>query len=287
MAAAGVQSGHEEIKMTGIELAALIIVGSGVGGMGWWIIRRRHQLFARRTQSHWVYEGRIVRYGPVDAVWLGQRPKKMFNPGRWGVFGITGDQVVFASPNGRADFQVALANVRQIHLPTVSVWVGKTAARYRALAVHYEDGGEWWVAILTLGSATQEAAQTLARLCDLPVIGAEAARSDFGPVKAARLTQDIYGEWQADQRGVLYLAADRLLFDWRDAILLSQVERLDVLPSMSRRPFAADLLRVEYVTPVGDHAVCGFAVRRAGQWARAIAHHRDQPLPVWTGRKKK
>ncbi|MBI5958078.1 MAG: hypothetical protein HY866_05050 [Chloroflexi bacterium] len=273
--------------MIGIEILAAVLAGSGalIGG-GVWLTRRRHQLFINRSRSDWVHDGQIIHFGPVGVTILGQRPRSMYGQGTWGALGISGDQLVFHSPNGRGDFHLPLAAVRQIHLQMVQVWIGKTAARYRALVVHYESSGEWWVATLT-SSALEETAQALAKSCGLPVSSAGAVRDDFGPAKATRMDQDVYGEWRRDRPGTLYLALDRLLFDWRDPILLSQIERLDVIPHGGRGLFAADLLRIETTTPEGDRAVSGFVVRHAARWAQAVARRSDQTLPVWAGRKKK
>jgi len=119
---------------------------------------------------------------------------------------------------------------------------------------------------------------------------AGSGREDFGPARALRMHEDVYGEWHADREDQLYLAPDRLLFGWRSAIPLDDIQRLNVLHRGgldALRPLASGLLRIEYRAAEGAIETVGFKVRRPAEWADAIAEHSASGLPVGQGRKKK
>ncbi|MEL7674980.1 MAG: hypothetical protein AAGU78_14670, partial [Chloroflexota bacterium] len=115
-------------------------------------------------------------------------------------------------------------------------------------------------------------------------------------------------EWHAEREGTLYLAPDRLLFDWRDAILLDTIEQIgvverapgedDVLRSvwraipqlyaLTRAPGEnerGEVLRVMHRIDAETYDVVGFAAPQAEAWAEAIAARASGRLAV--GRKKK
>jgi hypothetical protein len=236
------------------EILLLIVGALGIGGLtgGWWWTRHGLSQHVIRVQTAWVRAGQIVHYGPVGAVCLG----------------------------------VPYAQIRHIGLTAVSV----RRAPKRALTVHYDSPDGWRVATF-LTDTPVELAQALADECNLPVYDSGEAREDFGPARAARLFEDVYGEWHADREDELYLAPDRLLFGWRDAIPLADVQRLDVYAQGGRlhdlNPLARDLLRVEHGPAGGDVEVVGFAVRGADQWADAVRQRAAAPLAVYVGRKRK
>jgi hypothetical protein len=95
--------------------------------------------------------------------------------------------------------------------------------------------------------------------------------------------QDIYGEWHADRTGDLYLAPDRLLFDWRTVISLAALQQLDVYQVGQGNP----LLCVTYAGSDGAPQVEGFQVQAAARWAEALVQRLDVPLQIHRGRKRK
>ena len=271
------------------EILLLIVGALGISGLagGWWWTRRGLSQHVIQVQTAWVRAGQIVHYGPVGAVCLGDRPRRAYGVGTVGAMGITGGRLVFDGYRRHIDdISVPYAQMRHIGLTAVRL----RRASKRALTVHYDSPDGWRVATF-LTDTPVELAQALADECDLPVYDSGEAREDFGPAQATRLFQDVYGEWHTDREDDLYLAPDRLLFGWRDAIPLADVQRLDVYAQGGRlhglNPLARDLLRVEHGPAEGDVEVVGFAVRGAEQWADAIRQRAASPLAVYVGRKRK
>jgi hypothetical protein len=276
----------------GPEWVLLIAGALGIGGAGalWWA-RRGQRDHVIRVRTAWVRAGQIVHYGPVGAVCLGRRPQRLYRAGRFGALGITDGHLVFEGHRRDTEnLSVPLANLRHIGLTTVRVWIGRTAIRQRALAVHYTAPDGWRVATFA-AEETLELAQALSDESDLLVYDSGKAREDFGPARALRMTQDVYGEWREDREGDLYLAPDRLLFNWRETILLDDIRRLDVYAQGGRlrglNPLAQDLLRVEYGEADETVEIVGYVVRGATRWADAIRQHAAAPLDVYAGRKRK
>lgn len=274
------------------ELLLLAVGTLGMGGLGaaWWV-RRAQRDHVIRVQTAWVHAGQIVRYGPVGATNLGSRPQTVYRGGVFGALGITDGRLVFdGHRDNTANISVPFDQIRHIGLTTVPVFAGKVTVQKRATAVHYTSPDGWRVAAF-LTDMPVELAQALGEESHQPVYDSGSARADFGPARATRMFQDFYGEWHDDRQGDLYLAPDRLLFDWRDAIPLASLRRLDIYRSGGRlrdlSPFSQDLLRVEYGTPEEDFQTVGFVVRHADRWVTTIRHRANTPLEVHAGRKKK
>lgn len=74
-------------------------------------------------------------------------------------------------------------------------------------------------------------------------------------------------------QGDLYLAPDRLLFDYQDPIHLVQIQCLDVYHKgvLGRlNPFDDQLLHIEYATPEGERRVIGYVLPKAEAFGQAI-----------------
>jgi hypothetical protein len=272
------------------ELILLLVGGLTASGLGMWWMRRGQTAHVNQVRTAWVRAGQIVHHGPVGATCLGSRPKSIYGGGVFGALGLTDGRLVFdGHRNNTCNLSLPLEQIQYIGLTTVPIIVGRAVARKRVLTIHHESADGWRVAVLLMQTPV-EFANALAALCDCTIHDTGRQREDHGPASATRMIQTIYGEWDADRDGELYLAPDRVLFNWRDAIPLDRIHRLDVLEQPSANPLAADLLRVEYTTP--DDAdyetdVTGFLVRRADKWADAIAARAPHSVPVQTGRKKK
>ncbi|MEP0762114.1 MAG: hypothetical protein HRF48_05180, partial [Chloroflexota bacterium] len=213
-----------------------------VSGGGWWWQRRRRRAHVIRVRTAWVRTGLVVRYGPVGVVCHGLRPRCTYGRGVSGAAGIAGDALAFEG-QGRSAFnmRVALEQVQRLSLVTIAL---PASRRARALAVHYDSPDGWRVATFS-GRDIPELAGALSGACALPLHDAGEGRDDFGPARATRMIQDIYGEWTPEREGALYLAPDRLLFEWREAMPLAAMARLDVYHGGGGRRAGA-LLRVEY-----------------------------------------
>ncbi|HVO70259.1 MAG TPA: hypothetical protein VMT24_09445 [Aggregatilineaceae bacterium] len=270
------------------ELLVLLVGALGASGAGrmWWLYRAQRRYVAS-VQTEWVRAGQIVHYGPVAASCLGQRPSAVYSRDVFGALGITDGRLVFSGRrSSRFDASIPLASIHRIGLTTLPVQAGTLSTRKRALAVHYDSPDGWRVGVFVT-KEPPEIAQALANESGLPVHDSGGERDDCGPAHATRMLEDVYGDWTPDRDGVLYLAPDRLLFNWRDPILLDDIRRLDVVTKRSVNPLAPDLLRVEHETADGEPHVTGFVVRRARRWAEAILRRTDVPLDVHLGRKAK
>jgi hypothetical protein len=266
------------------EFLLALMSALGLSGIGatWWA-RRGQRDHVNRVRTEWVRSAQLVHYGPVGAVCYGTRPRRVYTRGgEAGALGLTGGKLVFdGQRRSTYDTSVPFAQVRWIGLRLIAV---RRYTTTRALIVHAERPGGWQVFSYTLDDP-HEFGQVLSRECDLPLRDRGEEREDFGPAPATRLFQDIYGEWTPDREDALYLAPDRLLFDWGQPIMLGTIARLDVYTQPDR---SADLLRITYTPPGDDEpAVVGFAVRAAKAWADAINSRTAAPIAVHAGRKHK
>lgn len=254
-----------------------------VSGGGWWWQRRRRRVHVIRVRTAWVRAGLVVRYGPIGAVCHGLRPRAAYGRGVFGAAGLVGGALAFEGQGSSVfDGQIALEQVRRLGLVTIALPAGRRA---RALATHYDSPDGWRVATFS-GQDIPELAAALSSAGALPLHDAGEGRDDFGPARATHMIQDVYGEWTPDREGALYLAPDRLLFEWREVILLVTMARLDVYHGGEGRR-TGTLLRVEYAAPDGTPSAAGFLVEHAGRWAEAIVRRADLPLTVHEGRKRK
>lgn len=275
------------------ELLALLLgtLGlSGVSGIALWRERRAQQRHVIETRTGWVRAGRVIRYGPVGAISYGTRPQRVYQHGVPGAVGLTDRALVFDGRRDRScDVSVAYESVRWIALQTIAAAGRGRSREVRALLVHYQSAETWHVASYVLDDPHELAAQ-LAQQTGLPLEDSGPDRADYGPADASRARQDVYGVWHPDRDGALYLAPDRLVFDWRDAIPLGAITRLDVITRAGlaeRLPFSDDLLRVEYTDADDERQTVGLVMRHADRWADAISRRRRAPLIVHTGRKRK
>jgi hypothetical protein len=271
------------------EILLLVVGAFGLSGLGlaqW--SRRAQRNHVTQVQTAWVRAGQIIHYGPVGAICLGSRPRRVYTDGIFGALGITDERLVFdGHRNNTENTSVAYDRLRHIGITTVPVWAGRLNVQQRALTVHYDSPDGWRVATF-LTDAPVELAQELSQESGLPLHDSGSAREDFGPARAARMIEDLYGEWRDEREGELYLAPDRLLFDWRDTIPLSHIRRLNVYTRGGRlNPFSQDLLRIEYGESEEDFRAVGFRVRGADRWAEAIRQRANTPLEVYIGRKRK
>lgn len=277
--------------------------GSTLWRLGGPLARRALKGFVRRTQTEWARAGRVIHWGPVSAVCTASLPG-WSGGGIDGALGLVDGGLVFAGRRASAcDGALPFEALRWVGLRRARGW-GRGGRR---LAVHAERSGRWHVAVFALDEIASFA-EALAAHAGLPLEDAGAGREDFGPDRALRLVEDVYGEWHAEREGTLYLAPDRLLFDWRDAILLDTIEQIgvverapgkdDVLRSvwraipqlyaLTRAPGEnerGEVLRVMHRIDAETYDVVGFSAPQAEAWAEAIAARASGRLAV--GRKKK
>lgn len=277
----------------GPELLALLIGSLGLGGLSGialWLERRAQARHIIRTRTGWVRAGQVIRYGPVGAASYGTQPQRTYSKGAFGALGLTDRAVVFdGQRDTRFDVNVVYSAIRWIGLHDIPIQTRRIVRDQQALVIHYEQADVWHVAAVVLDDP-RELGDQLARQINLPLVDSGSERPDFGPAHATRARQDVFGEWAAERSDTLYLAPDRLLFAYRDAIPLEAITRLDVITRdgiSERLPFSTDLLRVTYQDASDEPVTVGFLTRQAERWADAITRRRSSPLMVHTGRKRK
>ncbi|MBN1964980.1 MAG: hypothetical protein JW910_10050 [Anaerolineae bacterium] len=275
------------------ELILLLTGALGLGGAGgawWWLERRAQRAHVIRVRTDWVRAGRIVHVGPVGATCYGTRPRRIYRSGHFGALGLADEQVVFTGHRqNRHDVRIPFDELNWVGIRPIRISAGRTTIERRALILHRDSPSGWYVVACLLDDAPAfiEALEQASGITPAPQSD---RREDFGPSRATRLIEDIYGAWHTDRRDALYLAPDRLLFDWRQPVLLADIRRLDVITRggwSDLNPLGTDLLRIETAGPDGAPQAVGFVVRRARRWAEEIARRTQVPLVVQEGRKKK
>ncbi|MBN1563289.1 MAG: hypothetical protein JXA10_05585, partial [Anaerolineae bacterium] len=94
----------------------------------------------------------------------------------------------------------------------------------------------------------------------------------------------IYGAWQSHERGNLYLAPDRILYNWRSFMAYTQIIELAAI-AIYRLP---RMLRITYTLPDDPQPqVIGFSMQYAEAWGQTLAIRSGMPLAIIEGRKKK
>ena len=281
----------------GPELLLLLLGSLGLGslsGVALWWERRAQSRHIIRIRTAWVRAGHVIRFGPIGAAGYGTLPQRTYTRGAFGALGLTGSALVFdGHRRTSSDVNIPYEAIRWIGLHEIPVQSRRIVRHYRACAIHYQQAGNWRVVAFVLDDP-REFGEQLARQTDLPLVDLGDKRPDYGPAEATRARQDIYGEWTPERTDALYLAPDRLLFTYRDAIPLETITRLDVITRerlsnrlAERLPFTSDLLRVSYHPDQGEPQTVGFLVRQPDRWADAITRRRASPLFVHTGRKRK
>lgn len=245
-----------------------------------WLRRRASAGFVRRVQTEWARAGRVIHWGPESAVCTLALPDRRGGavPGALGL--VDGGLLFVGQQNPACD----------VHVPfEAMMWVGLRRGRGplgggRRLAVHAERSGLWLVHVYALDRVVP-LAEVLAARAGKPLEYAVSGREDFGPERTWRLGEDVYGEWHANREDDLYLAPDRLLFGWREAILLDAIEQVDVLERPPGGRGRGSLLRIAYRVDADTYEVVGFAPGDATAWAEAIAARAGGGLTI--GRKRK
>ncbi len=300
------------MTVTVLAIGGILLIGCvAFGYIAWDRVSRRRLVQTVRDQ--WQNAGRDILFPPVSATFHGDDPHTLHQSDapETGALGLVNGALVFVT---RQDGRERITPFDQIH------WVGirpimtpkyERSAREQALIVHHERGGRWRIGAWIMQPDRMRAlAQALSEQIGQAELHILAGREDFGPESALHLEQDVYGQWHPamqamavsesldppgptwqSAQGDLYLAPDRLLFDYVNPIPLDQVRRVDVYekggPLHELNPFHEDLLRIEYHTPDGEHHVTGFEVRYAQRWGELIAERTHIPFQTHEGRKKK
>ena len=261
-----------------IILAILVLAGLLAGDT---YLQRGH---VTRVAADWMHAGRTIQVAPVGVICHGDRPASERSKRVFGALGVVDGALVFLGHRSHAyDFTVLLAALRWIGLRTQVRHSGHRVLESRELVIHVDQPDGWRVYTFTDGQPPQYA-PSFAEAAGLPLHNIGTGYEDFGPAPAAYLVRDELGRWQQRSddapdpeflppdwdaaHNALYLAPDRLLFEWRNPIRLDQVQQVDALTGQSS-PFDKDLLTLVY-TVEGVLHTAGFLVHEADTWAEVI-----------------
>jgi hypothetical protein len=299
----------------------LLVLGAILAGclslwlMGY-LLRCRH---LAQTQTTWEIKWQTSNFAPVRATRFfvnletyGERRPK-YDKGATGALGLADGHIVFSNLLRDQNIQVPFEAIR---------WVGTKEIEYTApLAIKGGgpfsslEGREWrvrrecvlivhcefpnacdpdrWVEYVWSSPKQDELGARLAKLCGLEIA---AEVGGFGPEIAIRLVPGSDTEWQGVDQGDLYLAPDRLLFNWDDPILYSSVQRVETISTVSwgcLSPFSHGSFRIDYSDTDGTAQTVGFQVFHSDEWAeqlrsRCYASHKEKPMwdkskekPIW------
>jgi len=263
------------LALLGLGIAILVV------GIALWLTARQTtspRQLALQIQTAWQSSGFSARYGPVPATWFGFRGEDQFS----GVLAVVEDTLLF-TPRAEAPY---LLSVPLARLRWIGFWqdLGGYSEK-RAVRIEVEGPDAWMVLTFVL-EPMEEFAEKLSEAAELPV-DYSGGGVETGPIRAERQFQNVYGQWQADRQGLLFLAPDRLLFDWREPIFLASIRRLGVSFTESANPLAVDMLRVDYEDAAGAAHTVGFRLRDADDWAEMLHLRTDIPVERASSRKKK
>lgn len=273
-----------------IELIILAIIILGGILLGDQLTQRRH---IARARQQWHSDAASPVIGTICH---GHYPLSTIPTRIFGALGLVDEQITFSGHRADTfDFTLPVTAIRWIGLRTIVKLSWTRRIEWPELVIHADTSDGWRVYTFTEGAVTP-LAERIATTAGLTVHVMGEVFEDFGPTRAIYLIQDHDGQWQrvtppavnltdpAPEANLhthqLYLAPDRLLYDWRHAIPLAQIQRVDVY---ARRDLSADnpfddpLLRIEYERD-GAAQIAGFLVEHAGDWAGILEHRLDVPV---------
>lgn len=283
-----------------VELIILAILILG-GALLWdQTTQRRH---TARVRQRWAASGPDTAPLVTGTICHGHYPPSAIPQRIFGALGLVEGQVTFSGHRADTlDFTQPVDAIRWIGLRTIVKLAWSRRIEWPELVIHAETPGGWRVYTFTEGAITT-LADHIAAAAGLTVQAMGETFEDFGPSPAIYLAQNYAGEWhrvtpasvtlddpapEGDPHAhMLYLAPDRLLYNWQHPIPLAAIRRADVYArrGLSKlNPFDEHLLRVEYETG-GTRHIAGFLIRQAGDWAGILEHRLDVPVAHHAGRR--
>jgi hypothetical protein len=286
-------------------VGAILAVGVGLWAFEYHLDRQ----YLARVQAGWERE--VSHFTPTKAtrylVHLDRWEK--YEKGPTGVLGLSDRDIVFSDRYHDKDVRVPFEAVRWVgmreieYIPSFTERLlllrgperARDPVRKRALIVDCEfpdeSGPDRWPVYAWSLPQQDELGATLAKLCRLEI---STEGGDFGPSDARRLIRGSDAKWQEYDQGALYLAPDRLLFNWDDPILYSSIQRVEAISTVGRnRLFSQGSFRIDYCDADGTAQTVGFQVFRGNEWAeqlrsRCYASHKAKPMwdkskeePIW------
>jgi hypothetical protein len=275
----------------------LILVAAAIGTALYWdqFTQRAH---VTRLRQAWA--DHTVSVAPIGTICHGDRPPLHGSRRVFGALALVDDRLTFTGHRDPLhDFAAPVATIRWIGLRSRYKTAWNRRVELPELVVHAETPAGWRVYTFTEGPLARFAEQ-FGQQTGLPVHEMGEKFEDFGPEPAVYLVQDARGDWQRrtpawfdpaapppDWDGLshtLYLAPDRLLYDWLNPVPLATIRRVDMLAKGGLNPFSENLLKIETTAEDGEPRVMGFLLPNAGDWAGVIEQRIDTPVIYHAGR---
>lgn len=273
-----------------LTILGVVIAGLAAALLYDWYAQQSH---VKMVLDRWESGGKTVQVQPIGLICHGDRPCARDGERIYGAIGVAnGDFVFLGQRISVCDLSVSTDAIRWIGVRTETTHHWNRTLETQTLIVHLETPHGWNVYTFTQGKPGRlmdRVAESLAAHASLTVHDMGEVFEDYGPAPAVPLALNAQGEWQTSgpqaldldrlppewdgKQQTLYLAPDRLLFDWRDPIMLADIQQVSVEPRETANTLRAsdyDLLRIDYRTPDGQMAVRGFLVEGAQDWANEI-----------------
>jgi hypothetical protein len=217
-----------------MEIPLIILAILVIGGALVWdqATQVRH---VGRIRQVWASANRDVAIPPVRSICHGMYPPGPMTERIVGALGVVDGGLTFTGQRADTfDFATPLSAIRWVGLRTLVKRSWNKRIEWPELVIHAETPAGWRVYSFTEGPISAFA-QRLAEITSLDLHEIGEGFEDFGPLPAIHLVEETAGEWSRrtdpavdldtlspDWDGLdytLYLAPDRLLYEWANPIL--------------------------------------------------------------------
>jgi hypothetical protein len=217
---------------------------------------------------------------PADAVYYGKLDLAQSPLPTLGRLSIQNTWLVFVQAHGEQTpvIGLPLSEIRWICHQNMSMQERDTLAKQDMLTLHCVSGKQWGVYTF----ASPQAEQLARTIQTNSGANYNSHYMLYGPSEIAVRQQNIYGQWsKRKKKVVLYLAPDRLLFNWQSWIELQDIQRLALLPDNS--------IKINYRSPKGGLRMVGLELKhdQAILWADYLERATGIAVENLAGRKKK
>ncbi len=246
-------------------------------------------VFVRRMRARWHAKYREIQFGPVG-VWLSSLHHHQKRArGTFGALALADNCLVYKGKNNDVfDVAIPLEAIQCVGLRIAGLFDPATPVHTK-LRIEFQSSDG--LRVFTFNLWRSRSLETLAAQIGLPIHQLDPWPQELAPTNATRMMQDIYGQWHVDCSDKLYLAPDRLVFAWQDAIMLADIRALALYDKPGAldmlKPFAHSLLRIEYCANVDlPPQTVGFELVDARTWGERIAARSGVSLTIHAGQKK-
>jgi hypothetical protein len=264
----------------------VVVICVGLGSLLVDLYRKQQfvhkQRVAIRMQTLWSGN---LQWGPSGAYCYGLYPKAHYTTSSrryYGTLALVDSKLQFVGYRKHDwDINIPFDQILGLGARSLPLHKKNRTSYQDSLQVHVEQNGEWRVYIFTVDSP-KDIIREIQVGRTIPVEPAMKELTEMEVVTQAN--QDVYGQWHEAQKGELYIAPDRLVFNWRSLILFEQIRQVGLIDRGGLNPFSKDLVRIEYEDQ-GQTRVIGFLLHMADDWANTFYLYSG--IPVSMGRKKK